>query len=102
MLIYVHSKCRSARELKYWMTGTIKSSIKTKLGEFIQKTKDHSDIQDVAEKMGMTKCEVYLELWNQSTRNTMEDFKILMKTEDYKTIITQVKNTLKKECLSLK
>lgn len=68
----------------------------------MHRTKDTQEIQDVAEKMGLTKKEIFLELWNQSPKKSRADFDILLETEDYHTIIAQIKNTLKKECISFK
>lgn len=76
--------------------ATIESSVKIKLKELLDETKDMRDIQDIAEKMGLTKKEIFFELWNQSPKNTKQDIDILLETEDYATISAQIKNTLRK------
>jgi predicted regulator of amino acid metabolism with ACT domain len=102
VVIYTRLNNRNPRELKYWLTGTVSTNVKLKLKDLMSRTKDTLEIQDVAEKMGLTKKEIFLELWNQSTKSTKEDFDILLETEDYHTIIAQIKNTLKKQSISFK
>lgn len=41
---------------------------------------------DMAEKMGFTKREIYLQLWSKSLQNRTEDYCILIATKDYRTI----------------
>ena len=68
----------------------------------MDRTSDQHEIHEIAEKMGMSRCEIFLELWQQSKKNRKEDFDILLETEDYRTIISQLKGALRKECLSFK
>jgi hypothetical protein len=63
---------------------------------------DLQDIQDVAEKMGLMKKEIFLELWGQSSKRTKNDFDILLETEDYKTIMAQIKVALRKSSMSFR
>lgn len=102
VLVYVPSKQRNPRETKYWIIGTQRTSIKSKMKDLMHTTTDQTVIFEVAEKMGMTRCEIFLELWQQSKKNRKEDFDILLETEDYRTIISQVKSALRKECISFK
>lgn len=60
VIFYVHSKNRNPKELKYWVTGTVSTNIKLKLRDLMQRTTDTQEIQDVAEKMGLTKKEIFL------------------------------------------
>lgn len=41
---------------------------------------------DMANKMGLQRKEIYLRLWNNSNKTTVEDFKLLLDTLDYDTI----------------
>lgn len=40
----------------------------------------------MAFKIGLTKKQVYLELWNKSNKKDIQDFKFLLDTMDYVTI----------------
>jgi len=74
----------------------VRSNIKSKLREMMRNTTDQAEIHDIAEKMGMNRCEIFLELWQQSKKNRKEDFDLLLETEDYRTIISQLKGALRK------
>jgi hypothetical protein len=80
LLLFEPAKPKSLRETKYWLIGTVKSSIKTKLKELMSRTSDQHEIHEIAEKMGMSRCEIFLELWQQSKKNRKEDFDILLET----------------------
>lgn len=41
---------------------------------------------DVAFKIGLNRKQVYLELWNKSNKNEVQDYKFLLSTMDYDTI----------------
>lgn len=41
---------------------------------------------DMAEKMGLTTREIYLQLWSRSLQSRKEDYSILIATKDYNTI----------------
>jgi hypothetical protein len=45
---------------------------------------------DIAKKMGMERKDIYLRLWNNSSKTTVEDFKILLDTLDYDTIKAEI------------
>jgi hypothetical protein len=47
-IFYVPTKNRNSRETKYYVMGTIKSNIKSKLKDLIKRTNDPQEIQDVA------------------------------------------------------
>jgi DNA-binding phage protein len=96
VLIYSQAGNKNPREVKCWLMATIKSCVKVKLKQLLEETKEMRDIQDIAEKMGLTKKEIFYELWNQSAKNSKQDIDILLETEDYPTISTQVKNVIKK------
>lgn len=41
---------------------------------------------DMAEKMGFTTREIYLQLWNRTLQSRPQDYDILTATKDYNTI----------------
>ena len=41
---------------------------------------------DMAKKMGLNRKEIYLRLWNNSNKSSVDDFKLLLDTLDYDTI----------------
>jgi hypothetical protein len=47
-IFYVPTRNRNPRETKYYVMGTIKSNIKSKLKDLIKRTNDLQEIQDVA------------------------------------------------------
>ena len=45
--------------------------------------------------MGLERKEIYLRLWNNSEKTSVEDFKILLDTLDYETIKIEIEKKLK-------
>ena len=56
----------------------------------------------MAEKMGFTTREIYLQLWSRSHQTRKEDFKILVATKDYNTIKEEIIRKLKKASMNFK
>jgi hypothetical protein len=102
LLVHAHASNRSTQYTKYWLMTTIESNVKAKLKELLMDSHDLQDIQDVAEKMGLMKKEIFLELWGQSSKRTKNDLDILLETEDYKTIMAQIKVALRKSSMSFR
>lgn len=57
---------------------------------------------DMAEKMGFTTREIYLQLWNRSLQSRKEDYSILIATKDYSTIIKEIIRKLRKSSMNFK
>lgn len=55
---------------------------------------------DMVNKMGLDRKEIYLRLWNNSDKSSIEDFTILLDTLDYATIKQEIENKLKKTSMS--
>lgn len=51
-------------------------------------------------KMGFTTKDIYLRLWNNSSKNNIEDYKFLMDTKDYATIKSEIDKKLKKKSMN--
>lgn len=51
-------------------------------------------------KMGLEKKDIYLRLWNNSSKTEVEDFKLLLDTLDYDTIKIEIEKKLKKNSMS--
>jgi hypothetical protein len=45
---------------------------------------------DIAFKIGLTRKQVYLELWMRSAKSTISDYKFLLDTMDYETIKQEI------------
>ena len=45
---------------------------------------------DIAQKMGMTDKEIYIEIWNRSNQCSGSYYKVLIATKDYQTIKDEV------------
>jgi hypothetical protein len=45
---------------------------------------------DMAKKMGMKRKDIYLRLWNNSNKTSVEDFKLLLDTLDYDSIKAEI------------
>lgn len=51
---------------------------------------------DMAFKIGLSRKQVYLELWNKSNKKQISDYKFLLDTMDYETIKDEIEKKLKK------
>lgn len=91
------------------ITVTQKLSIQEKLNEIFafktpQQLKEMTEnnferIQekcDMAFKIGLSRKQVYLELWNKSNKKQISDYKFLLDTMDYDTIKDEIEKKLKK------
>ena len=56
----------------------------------------------MAKKMGMQRKYIYLRLWQNSTKSTVEDFKLLLDTLDYDTIKAEIQKKLKKTSMNFR
>ena len=56
----------------------------------------------MAEKMGLTIREIYLELWNRSSQEKPNDYSLLICTKDYTTIKDEVMRKLRKKAMNFK
>jgi hypothetical protein len=56
----------------------------------------------MAMKMGLTKKEIYLRLWNNSSKCDIVDYQFLLDTMDYNTIRAEIENKLKKKSMVLR
>ena len=56
----------------------------------------------MARKMGLNEKELYLELWNRSNKNSIEDYQFILATRNYKTIHMEIEKKLKKESMSFR
>lgn len=90
----------------FYVTRTI--SRKDKLNQLFPKSTDQNYIIgdpdllekcDMAEKMGLSIKEIYLELWNRSNQEKQEDFSLLIATKDYNSIKNEVIRKLKKKAM---
>jgi hypothetical protein len=54
---------------------------------------------DMAKKMGLKRKDIYLRLWNNSNKTSVEDFKLLLDTLDYDTIKAEIEKKLKKSSM---
>jgi len=52
--------------------------------------------------MGLSRKEIYLRLWNNSEKNSVEDFKILLDTFDYEIIKLEIEKKLKKNSMNFR
>ena len=52
--------------------------------------------------MGLSNKEIFLELWNKTSRSKPEDYRLLLATKDYKTIKKEIERKLKKNSMSFK
>lgn len=50
----------------------------------------------MAFKIGLSRKQVYLELWNKSNKKQISDYKFLLDTMDYETIKDEIEKKLKK------
>jgi hypothetical protein len=41
---------------------------------------------DMAQKMGLSHRDIYLEIWNKSSKSTVDDYNFLLATNHYKTV----------------
>lgn len=57
---------------------------------------------DMAKKMGLERKEIYLRLWNNSNKNDVEDYKLLLDTLDYDTIKAEIEKKLKKNSMNFR
>ena len=57
---------------------------------------------DIAQKMGMTDKEIYIEIWNRSNQCSGSDYKVLIATKDYQTIKDEVMKKLRKKAMNYK
>jgi hypothetical protein len=57
---------------------------------------------DMARKMGLNEKELYLELWNRSSKNSIEDYQFILATRNYKKIHMEIEKKLKKESMSFR
>ena len=53
-------------------------------------------------KMGLTRKEIYLRLWNNSTKCDIDDFQFLLDTMDYETVRAEIEAKLKKKSMVLR
>ena len=53
-------------------------------------------------RMGLSRKEIYLRLWNNSEKNSVEDFKILLDTFDYEIIKLEIEKKLKKNSMNFR
>ena len=51
-------------------------------------------------KMGLERREIYLRLWNNSEKTSIEDFNILLDTYDYPTIKNEIEKKLRKHSMN--
>ena len=54
---------------------------------------------DSVGKMGMTRREAYLRMWSSSKREQLDEFKLLLDTQDYATIRDEILLKLKKKAM---
>lgn len=96
-------------EIDYVFMVTQKLSIQEKLNEIFSfkspkelkwlTENEFEKIQekcDMAFKIGLSKKQVYLELWNRSNKREISDYKFLLDTMDYQTIKQEIEFKLKK------
>ena len=57
---------------------------------------------DMARKMGLSEKDLYLEIWNRSNKNSIEDYQFILATRNYKTIHSEIEKKLKKESMSFR
>jgi hypothetical protein len=57
---------------------------------------------NIAEKMGLSKREAFLELWLRSAKSSIVDFQILLSTRHFPTIEAQVEHKLKRQSMSMR
>lgn len=57
---------------------------------------------DMANKMGLERKEIYLRLWNNSNKNQVEDYNLLLDTLHYDTIKAEIEKKLKKNSMSFR
>lgn len=56
----------------------------------------------IAEKMGLSKRDAFLELWMRSSKSSIIDFQILLSTRDFPTIEGQIEHKLKRQSMSVR
>jgi hypothetical protein len=54
---------------------------------------------DMARKIGLTRTEIYLELWNKTNKHEIEEFQFLLGTLDYETIKKEIEKKMKKSSM---
>lgn len=103
MLIYQMCPSHNPKvggEIDYLISVTQKQSVEEKLDEIfnfdngdelsrLSKPENFHLIQekcDMAFKIGLSRKQVYLQLWNRSNKRSVGDFKFLLDTFDYETI----------------
>ena len=80
--------------------------LEDKLRDVLPQDVDRMEIEsieekvDMAKKMGMDRKEIYLRLWNNSNKTTVEDFKFLLDTLDYETTKLEIEKKLKKTSMN--
>ena len=47
-------------------------------------------------KMGLSGKDIYLQIWNRSNKNSLDDYQYLLATKDYKIIKNEIEKKLKK------
>jgi hypothetical protein len=52
--------------------------------------------------MGLTKKQIYLRLWNRSSKSDVADYQFLLDTMDYNTIRSEIEGKLKKNSMVLR
>jgi hypothetical protein len=57
---------------------------------------------DMARKIGLEEKDIYLEIWNRTAKSSVEDYKFLLATKDFKTIYNQIEKKLKKQSMSFR
>ncbi len=57
---------------------------------------------DMARKIGLEEKDIYLEIWNRTSKSSVEDYKFLLAAKDYKTIYNQIEKKLKKQSMSFR
>lgn len=57
---------------------------------------------DIAFKIGLSRKQVYLELWMRSAKATISDYKFLLDTMDYETIKQEIEKKLKKNSMQFR
>lgn len=99
-------------EIDYLIILTQKLTVTQKLNEIFN-FKSHQDLRDIvannysviedkcdiAFKIGLSRRDVFLELWNKSGKTEVDDFNFLLDTLDYDTIKAEIEKKLKKSSM---